>query len=99
MNKKIPKIFVNNIKKINNNKTVFYSGKENYVNENISYIDINKKINDLFIPNDYSYKKKLHIKTLEEEKDYIIISKNTDYLLTIDGKRIYFNKIIDIHKA
>ena len=29
MNKKVPKIFVNNIDKVNNNKEVFYSFKNN----------------------------------------------------------------------
>lgn len=98
MNKKIPKVFVNNIKKINNNKTIFYSVKDNYeeIVEIPNHIDINKKINDLFKSQDFVYKKKFHIKTKDYENDFTIISKSNEYLLTIDGKRIYFKDIIDI---
>ena len=99
MNKKVPKIFVNKIDKIYNNKEVYYSYKDN-TNDielvNVNEFEIQKKINDLFKSNDFIYKKKFHIKTKYGEDDYIIISKSYDYLLTITGERIYINNILDI---
>ena len=99
--KEISKIYVNNIKKINNNKEVFYSYKDNNLNdENENYIDkfdMQKKIDALFRSSDFIYKKKFHIKTKYGEKDYYIISKSYDYLLTIDGQRIYIDNILEIN--
>ena len=99
MNKKVPKIFVNKIDKIYNNKEVYYSYKDN-TNDielvNVNEFEIQKKINDLFKSNDFIYKKKFHIKTKYGEDDYIIISKSYDYLLTITGERIYISNILDI---
>ncbi len=97
MNKKIPKVFVNNIKKIDNNKIVFYSlNDKEEVEEYPSKIEINNKINNLFKSNDFIYKKKINIKTKNYNKDFIIISKNSNYLLTLEGNRIYFDDILDI---
>ena len=99
MNKKVPKIFVNKIDKIYNNKEVYYSYKDN-TNDielvSVNEFEIQKKINDLFKSNDFIYKKKFHIKTKYGEDDYIIISKSYDYLLTITGERIYISNILDI---
>ncbi len=97
MKKEIPKVFVNKINKINNNEEVYYSYKDNYHEEEIiNEYDIQNKIDKLFRSNDFIYKKKFHIKTKYSDKDYIIISKSYDYLLTIDGEKIYINNIIDI---
>ena len=100
--KKIPEIYVNKInKKIDNNKEVFYSYKDNdEIVEEVKILDeytIQKKINKLFRTKDYIKKKKLNIKTKNEEKDYIIISKSYDYLLTIDGTKIMIKDIIEIN--
>ncbi len=104
MNKKVPKIFVNKIDKINNNKEVFYSFKNNndfeYEKEKniqINEFDMQNKIDRLFRTNDFIYKKTFHIKTKYSEGNYTIISKSYDYLLTIDGNRIYIKDIIDIY--
>ena len=97
MKKEIPKVFVNKINKINNNEEVYYSYKDNYHEEEIiNEYDIQNKIDKLFRSNDFIYKKKFHIKTKYSDKDYVIISKSYDYLLTIDGEKIYINNIIDI---
>lgn len=100
--KKIPEIFVNKInKKIDNNKEVFYSYKDtDEIIEEPKRLDeysLQRKINELFRSNDFIYKKKFHIKTINEEKDYIIISKSYDYLLTIDGTKIMIKDIIEIN--
>ena len=98
--KELSKVYVNKIKKINNNKEVYYSYKDNndeVIEEKMSLFDIQKKIDALFRSSDFIYKKKFHIKTKYEEKDYIIISKSYDYLLTIDGERIYIDNILEIN--
>lgn len=103
MNKKVPSIFVNKLsKKLNNNKEVYYSYYDDNDDEPIEekVVDefvIQNKINKLFRTNDFIYKKKFHIKTINCEKDYIIISKSYDYLLTIDGEKIYIKNIIEIN--
>lgn len=103
MNNKVPKIFVNKINKINNNKEVFYSYKDNndfeYKKEEviINEYDMQTKIDKLFRTNNFIYKKTFHIKTKSCEKEYTIISKSYDYLLTIEGQRIYIKDIIDIY--
>lgn len=100
MNERIPKIYVNDIKKINNNKKVYYSYYDNdeYIEPSINKIDINKKINELFKAKDFIYKKEVHIKTKDYDKLFIIISKNNEYLLTLDGIRIYYEDIVDIRE-
>ena len=64
--------------------------------KSLSEYEMQQKINELFRSNDFIYKKKFIIKTKEEEKEYTIISKSYDYLLTIDGKRIMIKDIINI---
>lgn len=105
MNKKIPKIFVNKIdKSIDNNTRVYYSYKDNHKEEkvfekNVDYFGLQNKINKLFKSNDFIYKKKFLIKTDSFEKEFTIISKSYDYLLTIDGDKIFIKDIIDIENV
>ncbi len=98
MRKDIPRIFVNKIGKINNNKEVYYSFKDKDVEyKKVDLYDIQRKIDEIFRSNDFIYKKKMHIKTKYDEKDYVIISKSVDYLLSIDGDKIYIDNILDIY--
>jgi hypothetical protein len=97
---KLPKIFINKInKKISHNDEVYYSykDKDDITYEHININDIRNKIDILFKSNDFIYKKKFHIKTKYSEKDYIIVSKSIDYLLTIDGERINIEDILEIN--
>ena len=101
MKKEIPKIFVNKIDKINNNEEVFYSYKNNKMGDNkkeeiMNEFDIQNKIDELFRSNDFIYKKKFYIRTKYGEGYYTIISKSYDYLLTINGEKIYINNILEI---
>ena len=101
--KKLPEIFVNNInKKISHNDEVYYSYKDNNTDDEIitkkySLNEMQNIINDLFKSNDFIYKKKFHIKTNNMEGDFIIISKSYDYLLTIDGNKIFIKDILEIY--
>lgn len=100
--KKLPEIFVNNInKKISHNDEVFYSYKENTPKakeeRKYSFNEMQNKIDNLFRSNDFIYKKVFHIKTINVERDYTIISKSYDYLLTIDGDKIMIKDILEIY--
>ena len=100
MNNKISKIFVNKIsKKIDNNKRVNYSvydDSDEIVLNKVNHYDKQNRIDMLFKCNDFIYKKKFLIKTKEFEKEFIIISKSYDYLLCINGDKIFIKDIIDI---
>lgn len=101
MKKEIPKIYVNNISKIHNNKEVFYSYKDDNIEEikemeTPDIYELQDKIDEIFRSNDFIYKKKLFIKTKYGEGYYTIISKSYDYLLTIDGEKIYIQNILEI---
>lgn len=100
MNNKNSKIFVNKISKnIDNNKRVYYSvyddSDEVVINE-VNHYDMQNRIDILFKCNDFIYKKKFLIKTKEFEKEFVIISKSYDYLLCINGDKIFIKDIIDI---
>ncbi|MBR4178667.1 MAG: hypothetical protein IKR57_04910 [Bacilli bacterium] len=102
MKKELPKIYVNKIDKINNNEEVYYSYKDNSdmeINEEIvpSIYEMQNRIDELFRSSDFIYKKRFHIKTKYGEGDYDIISKSYDYLLTIDGEKIYIDNILEIY--
>ena len=104
MNNNVSKIYVNKIdKNLNNNKRVYYSiyddNKPFFVEEKISYFDMQEKINKLFRSSDFIYKKKFVIKTINGEMEYTIISKSYDYLLTINGEKIFIKDIIDIRNG
>lgn len=94
MNNKIPKIFVNKLNKINNNKEIYYSALDKQ--DNIVTSSIIEKIDMIMNSKKFIYKRNVHIKTKEYEKDFSIISKNNNYLLTLEGNKININDIIEI---
>lgn len=97
MKKEIPRIFVNKISKVNNNDEVYYSYKDSKNKEcDINPINMRNRIEELFRGKDFIYKKRFHIKTKYDEKDYVVISKSYDYLLCINGEKIYIDNILEI---
>ena len=90
-------IFKNKItKKINNNRSIFYS-KNN--NEEVSIKDtrnVIQKINDIFASPSYVYKSNVKITTQEGTLNKKIIGRNKDYIITMDSKLIPIKDIIDI---
>lgn len=103
MSKKIPKVFVNKIdKRINNNKEVFYS----YIDKNqkpdiikeekIEKDSIMDKINSLFASLNFVYKLDVVITTKDGILNESIIAMTGNNLLTIEGKKINVEDIIDI---
>ncbi len=104
MNKKLPNVFVNkNIGIVKNNKEQYYSKEDSFIsnsnsNNNIKMIMIRKKINDLFNSDSFVYKVRVVVTTGEGDKEYTLIAKNNDSLLTIDNERIPIDDILDIKK-
>jgi len=102
MNKRLPNVFANrNARVESNNEEMFYSGEDNkesfsLQNDNIKKIMVRKKINDIFNSKKFVYKAKVVITTSEGDKEYTLIAKNNDTLLTINNESIPINDIIDI---
>ena len=102
MEKKLPSVFVNSkASNINgNNKKVYYSfyNRNQIIDKKYSDIDIRRKINDLLLKSDFNYKVKVNIAYSNgESKEETIVFRNYDYLLTIEGKRIKIDDIVDIN--
>lgn len=104
MEKKLPEIFHNKIdKKIENNKSVFYS-KENNTrtsneeNEKTKDLNIYQKINQIFSSPNYVYKADVYIKLKDREITTRIIGRNKSFLITMDNQLIPITDIIDITK-
>ena len=99
MEKKIPKVFQNNIDKdISNNDKYYYSAnKSEIINKVDKPKNINKKINEIFASPTYVYKANVEIKTNNSTLSTKIIGRNKNYLITMDNKTIPINDIIDIN--
>lgn len=105
---KKPKVFENEINhKINNNKEVFDSSKEddelidsnielinNDVNQNNSVID---KITNLLNTNGYVFNINVLIKTKDREYDTHIASVINNHIITLDNDIINLDDVIDIN--
>ena len=100
MEKKLPSVFVNNKANINgNNKEIYYSFYNNKnIDKKYNDIDIRRKINEVLSNSNSIYKVKVKIKYIDgEESEEVIVFRNYDYLLNIEGKRIKIDDIADIN--
>lgn len=110
MEKKLPKVFANKIKKeINNNEKVYTSIEERSKEEsmiknpeekkpsNKQIKTINQKINEIINTKKYIYKIPVKIITQEQELKTKIIGKNNKNIITIDNQLIEINKIKEIY--
>lgn len=97
MNGKLPKVFANPINKVlNNNKEVYISSKNEL--RGIKQENILKKINEIFASPHHVYKSKVKIITNLDEFEATIVGKTNNDLLTLDGKKININNIINIDR-
>ena len=102
MNKKLPNIFVNKNTGIVKNNEEFYYGKDNINNEtkiidnNMKDILIRKKIDDIFNSSSFIYKARVIITT--KDKEYTLIGRDKNKLLTIDNETILISDVLDIKK-
>ncbi len=92
---KLPDIFVSPIDKDIDNVQKEFQGslKERATSKNIPLMN---KINNIFAAKDFVYKSRVRISFLDGNKEYIIVGKTSDALLTLDGQRIKINDILDI---
>ena len=104
MNKKLPNIFVNKNTGIVKNNEEFYYGKDNINNEtkiidnNMKDILIRKKIDDIFNSSSFIYKARVIITTKDSDKEYTLIGRDKNKLLTIDNETILISDVLDIKK-
>ena len=90
--KELPKVYVHPFdKKLQNNSDLFYGKMERNIN-------IQEEIYKIFHSKDFVYKSHVEITTQEGVFDEILVGKTRSYLLTMDGKRIAIEEIIDIKK-
>lgn len=99
MEKKLPKVFQNNIEKnLSNNKKVYYSDSKDRSdlpqNDNN---DINQKVNNIFASPKYVYKANTIIKLKSGTVKKTVIGKQNNNLLTIENELIPINEILDIN--
>lgn len=107
MDKKIPKVFANDVSSRGNNEGVFYSSHDNNVDLNLSSSDyivtdteknINQKIRDIFNSSSYVYKADVDIKLKSGNVTKRVVGKNSTHLITMDNELIPISDILDIKK-
>lgn len=93
MNKKLPKVFQNDIGEVRNNAKVFHEGKTDV---DLGGNDVNSVIESIFTSPNHIYKTGVWIKTNDGVFDYDIIGRTRSSLITIDNKLIDIKDIQDI---
>lgn len=95
--KDLPKIFHNKIdKRIDNNRSVFYSNN-NYEDNTIQDTrSVLQKINEIFSSPNYVYKANVEITLKDKKVTKRIIGRNKNYIITMDNDLIPITDIIDI---
>lgn len=89
--KKLPKIYQNEINKhINNNKKIH---KINNKDIECNYL-VKDVLDSIFNTKGYVFNKEVIIKTNDNLYDTYIVSKNNNYLLTIDNDKIDIDDIL-----
>ncbi len=68
------------------------------LNNKRNIINVNKKINDIFESRNHVYKSKVRLFSKDGIKDKVIVGKNKNYLITMDGELINISNIDDIEK-
>lgn len=97
MNKNLPNVYAVPIEKkiTNNNETYISSLNENREGSIIPTEEIDK----IFNAREHVYKTKVKIKTKNGEEEIELIGKTNDSLLTLDGKKIKIEDILEIKKV
>lgn len=99
MEKDLPNVYANPFdKKINNVQEIFY-GNKIQAEKKINLKEIMTKINQIFNSFNHVYKSQVLITDENGVQEYTIVGKTNNNLLTIDGKLIKINTIIDIKKV
>lgn len=101
MDKKIPKVFANNVNSDGNNEKVYHStdkviNDKKVVSKFSFEKNINQKINDIFNSSSYVYKADVLIKLKNETVTKRIVGRNSTHLITMDNELIPISDIVDI---
>lgn len=100
MKNELPKVYANTInKKFNNTQELFSSLEKNRTLEKkLSFNELIKKINQIFNSPNHVYKSEVVLNIKGDEVNKVIVGKNSNNLLTLDGEMINLNDIWDIKK-
>ena len=93
MDRKLPKVFQNNIGDVRNNIKVFHEGKTEV---ELDKTDVKRIIEDIFESPNHVYKTSVTIKTFDKTFDCDLIGRTRNSLVTIDNKLIDIDTIKDI---
>ncbi|MBR4328954.1 MAG: hypothetical protein IKP71_03810 [Candidatus Riflebacteria bacterium] len=94
---KLPDVFASPIDKEINNVQKEFQGTLKEQKESRGETLLNK-INKIFADKNFVYKSRVRITTLNESKEYVVVGKTNNSLLSIDGERIKINDILDIER-
>ena len=94
--KDLPRVFANKIDdNINKSQNMFYGSTRNIERNDV---DIESKINNIFKDKHHVYKSMVKITTKDGIKTEEIVGKTNNSLVTLKGKLININNIVDIEK-
>lgn len=101
MEKKLPKVFANNLNDVHNNENTFYFSSDKASNDqemtrSLKGNSVNEKIKEIFNSTNYIYKADVEIEFDNETVSKRIIGKNNNNLITMDNEVIPIEKIKDI---
>lgn len=108
MDKKLPKVFANQIDRpIKNNETVYYGSDVKNDKEERGIVSkrkivgasIYQKINNIFNSTNYIYKADVELKINGKKVNKRIVGKNNSHLITFDNELIAISEIEDINFA
>ena len=95
--KDLPKVFHNKIdKKIDNNRSVFYSNNTYNEDRTVDTRTVLQKINEIFSSPNYVYKANVEITLKDKKITKRIIGRNKNYIITMDNNLIPITDIVDI---
>ena len=94
--KDLPRVFANKIDdNINKSQNMFYGSTRNIERNDV---DIESKINNIFKDKHHVYKSMVKITTKDGIETEEIVGKTSNSLVTLKGKLININNIVDIEK-
>ena len=93
---KIPKVYVNPLEdNISNNRSFSYNKIEEYSFER-NKEEVLKKINNIFNDSNKIYRVHVNVRFKDYDKDYILIGKTSNNLITVNDTLIKIDDIYDI---
>ncbi|MCI8394745.1 MAG: hypothetical protein HFH86_04635 [Bacilli bacterium] len=98
MDKKLPNIYANPIPKKVCNVQEYYYGPSDIRSTSVDEKDVRQKIDEIFRSRSFVYKSQVSIITSVGSMERVLVGKNQNSLLTMEGDVIPISSIIDIQK-